>query len=153
MSFFFAKFVYGNHRLAMGYCRFFFESLTLGQSGRTDDCRLSFYHLIVSSPIRCPIPKGMAFLSACIAQPCYGWLPLSDAYGIILIPIVCIFDLSLEPASTRQSWLRRALRPSSKHGSALAYTQFSLFLIFFESLNLWIFDCTLSTICKIYIKE
>ena len=31
----------------------------------------------------------MAFLSACIAQPCYGWLPLSDAYGIILIPIVC----------------------------------------------------------------
>ena len=40
-------------------------------------------------PVRCPIPKGMAFLSACIAQPCYGWLPLSDAYGIILIPIVC----------------------------------------------------------------
>ena len=33
-------------------------------------------------PVCCPIPDGMVCLSALIAQPCHGWLPLSDAAGI-----------------------------------------------------------------------
>ena len=33
-------------------------------------------------PVCCPIPDGMVLLSALIAQPCHGWLPLSDAHGI-----------------------------------------------------------------------
>ena len=70
---FFAKCAYGNHRIAMGYCR------------------LSFYHLIVSSPIRCPRPDGIVFLYLLITQLFYGWLLLSDAYGITPAIRILIF--------------------------------------------------------------
>ena len=173
MSFFFAKCAYGNHRIAMGYCR------------------LSFYHLIVSSPIRCPIPDGIVFLYLLITQLFYGWLLLSDAYGITPAIRILIFlnrralSLRISPSAWAGWFFKqdvvKIFHTIDRGRGILHYTTFwpvgrtcfhsakltssssstfmqawlcsRLHAVFFESLNLWIFDCTLSTICKIYIKE